>query len=68
MCLSCKRLDRGRSAGAGLRCEAFPDGIPEDIWQSRFDHHQPHAGDNGLLFVQDPAKPPPRPFPTGVPR
>lgn len=33
-------------------CAAFPDGIPADIWENRFDHRQPHEGDRGLQWLQ----------------
>ena len=33
-----------------LCCEAFPDGIPEDIYHSRYDHRKPFKGDSGILF------------------
>jgi hypothetical protein len=32
-------------------CAAFPDGIPDDIWENRFDHRQPHEGDHGLQWL-----------------
>ena len=32
------------------KCEAFPDGIPEEIWGGDFDHREPFAGDGGFLF------------------
>lgn len=32
-------------------CLAFPDGIPDKIWEDRFDHSQPFKGDNGITFL-----------------
>ena len=32
-------------------CQAFPDGIPQDILDGSFDHSKPHPNDNGILFV-----------------
>ena len=31
-------------------CAAFPDGIPDDIWEGRNDHAQPVDGDHGIQF------------------
>ena len=31
-------------------CEAFPQGIPEEIWVGEFDHTKPYPGDNGIRF------------------
>ncbi len=38
-----------------LECEAFPNGIPEDILIGKFDHRTPypnseHPTDNGIRF------------------
>jgi hypothetical protein len=33
-----------------LRCAAFPEGIPDEIYQSLADHRQPFAGDRGIRF------------------
>jgi 2'-5' RNA ligase len=32
-------------------CEAFPGGIPDDIWTNRFDHRKAHDGDGGLRWA-----------------
>ena len=35
----------------GLRCSAFPDGIPLDILESRFDHRNVHPDqDNDITY------------------
>ena len=39
-------------AANGPFCAAFPGGIPEDIWENRFDHRQPRDGDHGLRWEQ----------------
>lgn len=47
ICIGCKRF---REEPTRLVCDAFPDGIPEDILVSRADHRQPFEGDRGLRF------------------
>ncbi len=32
------------------KCEAYPDGIPDEIWDGDFDHRKPFAGDDGIMF------------------
>ncbi len=31
-------------------CDAFPDGIPDDIWEEKISHDKPYSGDNGVIF------------------
>lgn len=54
-CVRCVRL-----TDLGLRqCEAFPQGIPEDIWRGDDPHTEPRAGDRGLTFLARPYGAPP---------
>lgn len=35
-----------------LSCAAFPDRIPEAIWNGKNDHRRPYPGDAGLRFAE----------------
>jgi hypothetical protein len=37
-----------------LKCEAFPDGIPESILTGQVDHSKPYEGDGGKRFTPKP--------------
>ncbi|HNS33470.1 MAG TPA: hypothetical protein PKN36_10960 [bacterium] len=43
-CIHCKHCQ-----GFG-ECSAFPDEIPEEIFDGRFDHRKPYPGDKGIRW------------------
>lgn len=48
LCVSCKRLrdyDHDR-----ISCDAFPEGIPDEIIFNEVSHKNPVDGDNGLRY------------------
>ncbi len=49
VCMWCKHFHRSRHWG----CDAFPAGIPDEIWYHRNHHIQPFPGDRGIQFELD---------------
>jgi len=53
-CLSCvHRIKLGFDEDprtATMRCKAFPDGIPDELWNTRVFHDKPYPGDRGIQF------------------
>lgn len=45
ICMSCRHLHE-----IGLKCDAFPAGIPKEIIFGSWDHTRPVPGDNGIAF------------------
>jgi hypothetical protein len=44
VCFKCAHLDRYP------KCEAFPDGIPQEVRDGLNDHKKPIEGDHGIQF------------------
>ena len=49
-CIQCRHFYFG--SGLPPMCVAFPEGIPEEIWEARKDHRQPYPGDHGIQFEE----------------
>jgi len=48
-CFYCKHL----LSPENRTCEAFPNGIPLEIWNGDNDHTKPYEGDNGIQFEKE---------------
>ena len=51
VCAFCKHEYQGLPSHVHC-CDAFPDGIPDDIWLGKNNHRQPYPGDHGILFEE----------------
>ncbi len=43
-CTKCSRLEWDHA------CQAFPCGVPDEIFLGTFDHRRPYPGDGGFMF------------------
>lgn len=48
VCTFCSYFDI--SNPGAKKCQAFPSGIPEEIWSGRNGHTAPYPGDKGVQF------------------
>ena len=53
ICVGCVHFiqDDGKP---GLRCAAYPGGIPDEIIFGEVNHRKPYKGDNGIRFAPIP--------------
>lgn len=51
-CDSCihRRYSTKRDPLGGLCCDAFPDGIPGELFDDSVSHKVPYEGDGGIMF------------------
>lgn len=49
-CLLCTHLRSPLTGAPEQTCDAYPDGIPDGIWNNHADHRQPQDGDQGITW------------------
>jgi hypothetical protein len=49
ICIGCKHFKINKLEFS-YSCDAFPDGIPDEILSGEFIHDKPFAGDNGIQY------------------
>lgn len=54
ICFWCKHLDAQKQYDTGkMQCHAFPDRIPDEIWNLEYDHREAYPNDNGIQFEKE---------------
>lgn len=53
-CAFCLHFQKVDDRDPKFFCDAFPNGIPDEIVRMRFDHRKPHPDDNGIQFEMNP--------------
>ncbi len=58
VCMDCKHYRRSDSGPVAFTCDAFREGIPEEILLHRNPHTEPFPGDHGIRFepIEEPVK------------
>ena len=51
LCIDC-RYFRFALSESTPTCDAFPEGIPDEIWSNDIEHDHPIPGDHGLRFIE----------------
>lgn len=49
-CVSCKHYSGQVTGSEKQGCDAFPSGIPQDVWENKTMHTAPISGDGGIVF------------------
>lgn len=52
-CYTCKHMHKGALSPKHLTCDAFPDGIPDDIIFGDNMHDEPYPGDHGIQYERE---------------
>lgn len=53
LCNDCKHRSKNWDTESIPTCDAFPDGIPEEVLLCDIDHRKPVEGDHGIQFEPD---------------